>query len=61
MPVVTVEWVSGRSKEQREKVAKAINEAMVNIGKAPENGTYILFKDVPGENWAVGDKLVSDS
>jgi 4-oxalocrotonate tautomerase len=60
MPVVTVEWVEGRSKEQRSKVAEAITEAISTIGGAKPEATYVVFKDVPKENWASGGTLLSD-
>lgn len=60
MPTVTVEWLDGRSKEQKAKLAKAITEAVVEIGKAPADGTNVVFVDVPKENWATGGVLQSD-
>lgn len=60
MPVVTVEWLEGRDKDQKDKVAKAITDAIHVIGGAKPEGTYVVFKDVPKENWAAGGTLMSD-
>ncbi len=60
MPVVTVEWLEGRSKDQKDKVAKAITDAISSIGGAKPEGTYVVFNDVPKDNWAAGGTLMSD-
>ena len=60
MPVVTVEWLEGRDKDQKDKVARAITDAIHVIGGAKPEGTYVVFKDVPKENWATGGTLMSD-
>lgn len=57
MPVVHVEWFAGRSKEQKAEVARIIEEAMVNVVKCPPGSTYVIFNDVPPENWAIEGKL----
>jgi 4-oxalocrotonate tautomerase len=61
MPIVKVEMWPGRTHEQKQRLAKAITDAVVNIGKAPAEGTFVIFEDVPKENWAVGGILASDA
>jgi len=57
MPVVKVEWLAGRSYEQKQTVAKEITESMARVlGLDPEN-IWIIFEDVPRENWSIGGKL----
>ena len=60
MPNVTVEWFEGRSKEQKARLAKAITDAMTEIGKAPAEATNVIFVDIAKENWAGGGVLHSD-
>ena len=60
MPVVMVDWVSGRTKDQKAKVAKAITEAMSEIGNANPDRVYVVFRDVPKEDWATGGVLMAD-
>ena len=33
---------------------------MVEIGKAPAEATFVIFEDVPKENWAQAGTLASD-
>ena len=56
MPVVSVDWFAGRTKEQKQKVVTAIEDAMQSIG-VPEGATYILFRDTPAESWGIKGKL----
>ncbi len=60
MPVVTVELLEGRTAEQKRELAKAITDAVVNIAKAPREGTWVIFNDVKKSDWATGGKLLSD-
>ena len=47
MPDVKIEWNAGRTQEQKDKVAKAITDALVDIAKAPRENVKISFKDNP--------------
>ena len=58
MPIVKVEWLAGRSKETKAKVAEAIEKAMIELAGCPPGATYIVFEDVKKENWAVEGKLM---
>lgn len=60
MPIVRVEMWPGRTHEQKAELAKAITEAVVNIGKTSPEATIVVFEDVPKENWSQGGKLASD-
>ena len=60
MPIVRVEMWPGRTHEQKQKLAKAITDAMVEIGKTTPEATLIVFEDVDKSNWAQSGKLASD-
>tara|TARA_Y100001960_G_scaffold323702_1_gene402609 strand:- start:460 stop:636 length:177 start_codon:yes stop_codon:yes gene_type:complete len=47
MPGVTVDWNAGRTQKQKDKIAKVIENALVEIGKAPRENVKITFKDNP--------------
>jgi 4-oxalocrotonate tautomerase len=61
MPIVRVEMWSGRTKEQKAELARAITDAVVNIAKTTPEATMVVFEDVSMENWAIGGVLSSDS
>lgn len=60
MPVITVEWIEGRSKDQKTKVAEAITSAISTIGGAKPEATYVIFRDMSKDSWASGGVLLSD-
>ena len=60
MPIVRVEMWPGRTHEQKQKLAKAITDAMVEIGKTTPEATIIVFEDVDESNWAQSGELASD-
>ena len=60
MPIVRVEMWPGRTHEQKQKLAKAITDAMVEIGKTTPAATLIVFEDVDKSNWAQSGILASD-
>lgn len=60
MPVVKVMWLEGRSKEQKDELAKAITEAVARIGKTKPESTTVIFEDVPRQNWAKAGVLATE-
>ena len=60
MPVLRVSLWTGRTKEQKAEIDKALTDVMVRIGKTTPEGTIIIFEDVDKSNWAHGGILASD-
>ena len=60
MPIVRVEMWTGRTKEQKAALAKAITDAMVDIGKTTPAATIIVVEDVSKDNWAQSGILASE-
>ena len=60
MPIVTVEWLTGKTKEQKVKLAKAITEAMSEVIGADPEATQVVINDHPWENWSIGGVPLSD-
>ena len=61
MPIVEVKMYAGRSHAQKAELAKALTDAMVDIGKTPPEAVMVLFQDVPKEDWAQAGVLASDA
>ena len=60
MPVVTVEWLEGRSAQQKRRVAQALTRAFADLARVPADQVWIVFRDVRREDWAMGGTLLSD-
>jgi 4-oxalocrotonate tautomerase len=60
MPIVRIEMWPGRTHAQKQELARAITEVMVNVAQTTPEATIIVFEDVARENWAQSGKLASD-
>lgn len=60
MPIVRVTWLAGRTKEQKDELAKAITEAVVRVGNTKAESTQVIFEDVPRDSWSKAGVLASD-
>jgi 4-oxalocrotonate tautomerase len=60
MPYVNVKTAGSLSKEQKQQLADKITSALEEVANKPKDHTYVVFDEVDRENWAVGDKLLSE-
>ncbi len=58
MVVVQVEWLAGRSPEQKEALVAEITDALKRIGGAQQENVHIVLHDVPPSNWGRAGELV---
>ncbi len=58
MPVITVEWLEGRSPQQKAQLADAMTAAFVEIAKVSKDQVWIVFRDVKRSDWAMAGKLL---
>ena len=52
MPILRVSLWSGRTKEQKAELAKALTDTMVKVAKVPPEAVTIMFEELPKDNWA---------
>jgi len=57
MPILRVSLWSGRTKEQKAALAKALTDTMVAVANVPPQSVTIQFEELPKENWATGGQL----
>ncbi len=60
MPNVTVEWLAGRTVEQRRKVIAAITDALVEHADARREAVQVTFWEMTKETWGRGGLLGID-
>lgn len=58
MPIVRVSMFSGRSEDQKDRLANAITDAMHEIAGSKRDAVNVLFDEVEGENWYQGGKCL---
>ncbi len=57
MPFIEVKLYEGRSQEQKQELVNRITEAFVEIAGTPKEHVWIVFRDVPKDQWGMGGKL----
>ncbi|HWK43876.1 MAG TPA: tautomerase family protein [Stellaceae bacterium] len=61
MPIVKVELLAGRTREQKAAAAREITAAIErSLGVKPEN-TMVLFQDIEKSDWATAGKLADET
>ncbi len=59
MPMIQITMLSGRTAEQKRKIAQRITDVMEETGTARE-GVAVAFYEVSKESYARGGVLISD-
>lgn len=57
MPVVRIEMLAGRSAEVKQALAAEVTNAVARHCQSDPAHIYVIFEDVPRQNWAVAGKL----
>jgi 4-oxalocrotonate tautomerase len=60
MPFVTVHMWTGRSKEAKAKVIRAITDALTESAGIPAEATQVAIVEVPQENWGIAGVCASE-
>jgi len=59
MPFIEIHFVEGRTEEQRERLAKAITDAVAEIFGVSKENVWIEFDEMPRTHFATGGVLRS--
>ncbi len=57
MPYINLKLIGKLSKEQKEKIAKEFSDTLLRVANKPKEYTCLVIDEVPGENWAQGEKF----
>ncbi len=60
MPLVQITMLTGRTADQKRKLAQRITDAMVEEAGAPREATVVAFHEVSKESYASGGVLMVD-
>ena len=58
MPVLSIEWLEGRTAQQKAQLADMLTQAFVDVAKVSKDQVWIVFKDVKRSDWAMSGKLL---
>ncbi len=59
MPLVRVSQF-GLPDEVKKKIAKEMHDVIMNNTKAPPEAVWVMFEDVPRENWMINERMLSE-
>jgi 4-oxalocrotonate tautomerase len=57
MPFVEVQLYEGRTKDQKQALVDRITDAFVEIADTPREQVWIVFRDVPRDQWGMNGEL----
>ena len=60
MPYVNIKLAGSVTREQKKEIAKEITETLQKHAHKPPSYTYIVFEEVPYEDWAIAGKLLDE-
>lgn len=60
MPNVTIEWLQGRTVEQKRRVIAGITDLLVEAADARREAVQVTFREMTKENWGRGGLLGID-
>lgn len=60
VPNVTIEWLQGRSLDQKRKVIAGITDLLVDVADARREAVQVTFIDMSKEDWGRGGLLGID-
>ena len=58
MPMITIEWLEGRTTQQKAQLVDVVTNAFVDIAKVSKDQVWIVFQDVKRSDWAMAGKLL---
>jgi 4-oxalocrotonate tautomerase len=61
MPLVEISLLPGRSAEQKLAIARAISDALVELGNATPESVDVIYREVERADWYKVDELRRDA
>lgn len=60
MPILSVEWLEGRTVEQKRELAKRFTDALTQVTGCSADAVTVIFTDHPRTDIAKAGRLMSD-
>lgn len=60
MPFINIQIAKGRSVELKGRIAQRIADVVMDETGLPADAVWIVFQDVPSDQWFVGKTSVQD-
>lgn len=60
MPYVKVQLITGRTPEQKKRIAADVTDSLVRHAGAHAEHCFVVFEDIAAEDWVVGGRTVAE-
>ncbi len=60
MPIVRITLAEGRTKAQKHALAREVTESVVRHCDIGAEHVYVLFEDIPPDEWMVGGDTITE-
>ena len=60
MPFVSIRMIEGRSQQQKDEIAKRVNDALSDVLQLPKEDIWVVFEDITAKDWYVGGSTVAE-
>jgi 4-oxalocrotonate tautomerase len=60
MPIVRITLAEGRTAEQKKALAREVTDSVVRHCNIGAEHVYVLFDDVPPDEWLVGGATITE-
>ncbi|MBU3871385.1 4-oxalocrotonate tautomerase family protein [Streptomyces sp. 4503] len=60
MPVISVDILRGRTEAQKAALARELTDAFQRTCGSSRERIYVIIRDVPTENWAIGGEMCTN-
>ena len=54
------ETPGGRSQQQKDEIAKRVNDALSDVLQLPKEDIWVVFEDITAKDWYVGSSTVAE-
>jgi 4-oxalocrotonate tautomerase len=60
MPYINIQIAKGHSEERKSRIARRIADIVMEETGLPDDAVWIVFQDIPTEQWFVGKRSVRE-
>jgi 4-oxalocrotonate tautomerase len=54
MPIVTVQWLAGRTPAQKTAAAARLTDVIADVAQIDRDDVWVIFQDVARDDWVIG-------
>jgi 4-oxalocrotonate tautomerase len=60
MPFIHIEWMEGRTVDQKRELARRVTDALAEVANVPREKIHVIFNEMKAENYGVAGELIVD-